>query len=489
MKPKFFMNKLFFSLFFFLLQTHHTSLFSSQDKTDIFIRTFPRLTFPAAKKQFGKLTDDQQTRVWRKLDTNEKDKDKILPLALRMAHIEPTLQYAILSENFTILEKKKSDETIEDYNKRISVPHKIYTDSIYDLFRWKAIIDIRYRNLEINPRANLPIFMPITKGYIRISKSTLFNLTIDHLKTIPKAQERCLTKKEIQLLVELPDNILEALKPYYNYDVGRYHGYDGTTKIKFFYYKNPTITSTLMKVLDTAIFILPPLLCYCFYVRPGWNAITGTQDPVALAQNATKELHNQTIDRLQRAGTNGSEHLIRQLIKPVPFKTSWSDWLKMSKQIIPMGSINGFLIGHTLFNTESRDTSSSKGNKPDKSARISYTTRSLFDFIKNKNNMKFDAILAIFALYFVVGSFTALFTTNFLYDSDFFADLFTLPEVIIGCIEISAAIALLINTIQNLKPTPYWKPIDFSKEKFKNKSVKECINYYLHHPTIIMKKK
>ena len=468
------MNKLVF-ITFFLLQMTNVIIFSSQDKADLFIQRFPRLTFPQAKELFGNLSIARQRSIWHKLDINKKDKNKILPLALRMAHIEPTLQYAILSENFTILEKRKSDETIEDYNKRISVPHKIYTDSICDLFRWKAIIDTK-----CGEKKYLKLLMPMSGYHTQIPKATLFDLTIDHVKTIQNAQKNVLTKEKIQLLAKLPDDLLEVLKPFYKFKGSNEYR---TLQIKFFYYKNPTITSALIKVLDTAVFILPPLLYYRFYIRPSWNAITGTQDPLALTQNAAKELHNQTIDHLKQAGIDGSEHLMKQLIKPVPFELSWLDRLATFKQIIGMAPINVFLINHFSINDERPN------NKP-KPSLIWYTINQLFNYIKDRKNTDFFDILIFLVLQqIIIGPITALFTTNLLYYNDPFVSSLTLPEAIIGCIGLSAAIALMINTIQNLKPTPYWKSIDFSKEKFKDKSVKECINYYLHHPTIIMKKK
>ncbi len=453
---KSFMNQLFLTLFF-LLQITNSNLFASQDKADLFIQKFPRLTFPKAKKRFGKLTNNEQTRVWDKLDANENDKDRILPLALRMAHMEPALQYAILSEDFKIFNKK---------NTYLNVPQKMHTNSIYDLFRWKAVINKKCGKNEYARIRMIPAYSG--ESYIRLSQTTLFNLTIDQIKTIPKIRKHILTKKEVQLLAELSDDALEELKRWCN----------GNKMLKFFYYKNPTITSALMEVLDTAVFIVPPLLYTHFCVRPAWNSIIRTQDPVAFAQNAAKELHNQTIDRLQQVGINGSEYLMKQLIEPVSFETSWSDWITMSQQRIAMGFINAFLTAHFLLNKDTRHTS-------DKSPWISYT----ISFLKNKNNT--GNIIVTFIASSICGFISSIITTDLLYafDQGVLADSLTLPEAIIGCIGLSAAIALVINTIQNLKLTPYRKTIDFSKEKFKDKSVKECINYYLHHPTIIMKKK
>ena len=463
------MNKLFF-IAFFLLQMSNGMIFASQDKTDLFIQKFPRLTFPQAKEEFGKLSIARQRHIWRKLDTNEKDKDKILPLALHMAHMEPTLQYVILMNDFTLLEKLNK----KNKNASIQLPDQIYKNSIYDLFVWTAVI---------NKKCKSKYFIEDLFGYykkkIELTKQELFMVTIDQLSIIRKKDNKILTTQELRLLAELPDSFNEKMSLFYS--KGRYTDYP--RKIKFSYHERPTLKSPVMSIIDALVFILPPLLFNTFCTHPTWDTLIGEQDPIALEQNIKKNLCNQIIDRLQQENINGSEYLMRKTIREVPFEYTNADLWELIKPIGQMSFLQillcAYITNANAYNKYEHSDSLKSGTH-----QSSWMWRTMNSLLLNQQKLniyrirnKDDFFIAFFTLCF--NFFFSLLTTNFLYN-------IPLPIQLHEVIEISVILAISVFTISTLCAKRPWKCIDFSKGKFKDKSVKECINYYLNHPKIVI---
>lgn len=458
-----------FLILFFLLQINNATIFASDNKANRFITRFPTLTFSNAKKQFCAFTDTEQKAIWHKLDTNKKDTAKLLPLALHMAHMEPELQYAILSEDFKILRKLDTKNT--------AIPNKIFTDSIYALFRWNAVINKKLNNktfLKIVPFGILNYNDCSDKvPKIQLSKPTLFSITIDHLATIKKPGKQNFRKKELQHMVDLPDNVLEELRPYYRfYPNGHYKN----TTIRFPYYQRPTIRSALIKIIDQCFFILPLVLYTHFYVRPTWNAITSKPNPISVANNIADELHNKSIDNLLQAGVTGSEHLIKKVITPICYQYSWQDYGQLAKPITEMAFLNTLLLFHSFISAENQKP----WHKQNKSPQSLAIWRSI-QHLKSDPKTLIECLIGYFPSFLL-----ALITTPALYmiDQNCFTDSVTVSNMILAGIGISAAIAFLIN----LKDRPIYKFINFSKDKFKDKTVKEVIKYYLSRPNIIIKK-
>jgi hypothetical protein len=434
-----------------------------------FIQKLPHMTLPEAGNKLHNLQPLTQRIIWHKVGQNTfKNNNDILSTALMLTTIPLELQYLIFTEDFETSKTKRLTPRETEKASITEAPDttrkKLINSSIYELFRWKAVIDKKCGK-ENFIKIKLIKFWDDTPDII-LTKPELLNLTIDHINIIEKAQKTSLTKQQLRLFAELPDNLLEKLKPYYQ---NKYH------QISFNCYEIPTLKSAIMQVLDPLVFTLPPLLYTYLYTKPAWNAITGTQDTLALEKSMKKFLHNKTVDTLQKNCAHGSEYLIKQVIKPVPFSYSWSDYFEYFKPVVPMSFINGILIAHAYNSTANYSPFTPKGYVPHKSSWIWRTINSL-----PKHTASETATAIMLAC--IPGFFSSFFTTCL---TDLILNENDASEVISSAILYATTIFATIN-IFNLVKKPHWRYINFSEKKFANKSVKECINYYLNHPKIVI---
>lgn len=307
-----------------------------------FIQQFPLMTFERAKTVFNTLKKPVQTAVWNKLEEH-----KELSSALGLAHLLPELQSLILT---------RTDKPSKELEKKLN------KDTILALFIRKAEVDQQCGNknyLEIRFNAiDSPAYKEYDRPKINISltKQELLSITNDHIKVIEKVQRKRLAKTELNLLNELSPDLLDKLKPHYNFDkdgrslwwIGGTDGDDISNKnreIKF-YYREGKLTTGQKSIRmakdgfncckEVLPYIIPSLLYIHFVIGPTWSTLTMTQDPDLLQQNTEFKITNKLIDSLKELNIDGSKHLSKCIIEPVPFKYSNRSIGKILATLLPI---------------------------------------------------------------------------------------------------------------------------------------------------------
>jgi len=311
----------------------------------LFIQHFPHMTFKRAKTVFSNLKKPVQTAVWNKLEHDKENKE--LSSSLGLALLPPEHQCLILTGT-----DKPSKE----------LQTKLNQETILALFIRKAEVDQEcgyknYQKIIFNDLDSHDGFYDSPKIKFHITKQELMSMTSNHIDVIKKVQRTILTKKELTLLNELSRDLLNKLKPHYNFDTdGRilfWHGPECTVnnknrEIKFYYREGRlTINNKMIKMAKDGFncckkilpYIIPPLLYIHFIIGPTWSSLTLIQDPNLLQQNRDFEVTNKLIDSLQKSNIDGSKHLSKYIIQEVPFKYSYDSLDTISNTLIPISLI------------------------------------------------------------------------------------------------------------------------------------------------------
>jgi hypothetical protein len=316
----------------FVCNCVHTMGLTEQQKNgsaQLFIQNFPHMTFAKAKTTFNTLQKPIQSIVYKKLEKHdERNENKLLSTAFGIALLPQEHQSLILAKTTTppqTLLKKLNEETILELFTRKAEVDQQCGNKNYLKIMFNAI-DSPEHGMYDNPKIE-----------IHLTKQELFGITNDHIEVIKKVQSNILTKKELSLLNDLSPDLLNKLKPHYNFDKdGRILWWSGfnhsinnkNREIKFYYregrltkkQKFEFIAKDAFNACKTILpYIIPSLLYIHFIIGPTLNSLTRTQDPNLLRQNIEFEATNKLIDSLKESNIDGSKHLSKCIIKPVPF--------------------------------------------------------------------------------------------------------------------------------------------------------------------------
>lgn len=296
---------------------------------------------------------------------------------------------------------------------------------------------------------------------IKISKARLLELNFSKIAVIQKAQCHCLSKEELLLFDELPEDLQNNVKNYfYVSSDGGYH-WDTDRRMSLRYKKKLTLVNVLQAILNSCRQLLPILIPTLLYnhvfVDPMDNLWKQIQDPFLLEENRKKELTNQLIENLQINLVPGSELLKQEIMYPVPF-----EWIFFSEN----------------------------NNK-----RIEYYLKSVLSIIISQLTVykQFDNYLS--KKYYInsrndEGRFVIRFICHLLVltisvpsqqlSKAFFE--YGIPLGLIGIVCVTSMLGVIKLIITSC--VPRGKSIDFYKEKFKDKSMKQVLDYYLGKSTI-----
>lgn len=340
---------------------------------------------------------------------------------------------------------------------------------------WKDYINRYYPNTDKN---NLVDFKaPLQSCYnqhyykdaniqfprIILSKQEIIDLGYQKTKFLNTIQFDIRSRKKLVLLKELPQHVRENLKPYF-YCAVNGGGGDEDYRLQFFYTQKLSLKNVVKATLKSCKllpYLLARLVYYHLFMADREKLWVLGQDSTLLEENKKNELTNALINTLQEQSIPGSDRLLKLPIQEVPFKWMFPTHLEEDHnryRFYEKCLLTAFFNGQLLYSWHFPFPSS-------KYFKTSYTL-----------NEEFYQNIALFLFYNAYHLLPDSEPGFYSLISKSFSNGLVNIVALIGAISI---IRIIVNTFIK-KP----KIIDFPKDKFKNKSVDEVLDYYLNNPNI-----
>lgn len=207
-------------------------------------------------------------------------------------------------------------------------------DSNFDSAHIHNILSVRQG--EMNYQKNL---QHVKRLYNQeFTEGELSELTLNHLVIIKKIQIEfsSVGKSGLNSLTKLSDSLQIKLQQY----CCNLYSQDKIPRITIYRRKKRTPYEFAQKILRHNLMM--PLwitiafsLYHSFIIKPIWDGIVGTPDPLILAHNAELQATNELIQSLQSSGTSAAKNLIKLPLSN-PFKYSYTDYLNLIKPLLPI---------------------------------------------------------------------------------------------------------------------------------------------------------
>lgn len=301
---------------------------------------------------------------------------------------------------------------------------------------------------------------------IIIEKKDVLNLGFEKMHFLKDIQRTdSFSQKELSLIAELPDDLSNNLKNYFYSAYDHRYDFDSDYRIKFKYKKNITMRHVAKTIITCYKQLLPisaiSLLYHHLYVQDLDNLWTKTQNQDLLQLNEKKALTNKLIDELKAQSKPGSELLEKMIISDVPFEDTFPEYAKdlYDGNILYGRIISGLITNIPAFYSyyyfapkyyETRWTSDRRRER----FFSSFIFRNLFILLQTHINSAITKV--IFS--------------------------HTIPQGLAGIAALVTVWGIIKAVIGSYKY--HLKIIDFPRDKFKDKSTKEVLSYYLHKSTI-----
>lgn len=312
--------------------------------------------------------------------------------------------------------------------------------------------------------------------YLQFTKEQFPELN-GQIQILKDVQSRVLSKKELLLFKDLSENIHNQLRnslhicdypcSIKNWNWLKSKWIDNNENIrhnhciKFQYHKKLTLkilTKSAFKSCKNLLpFIIPGLLYHHFYSKQLENLWEQVPDSSVIEENKKKEITNKLIETLQANNIPGSALLEKKIIVPVPY--NWIYPLEYNTKYLINKSIEGCIVGI---------------------GPMKFAYNFAFYFPTYRCGIINKTRVSLLVAFLSISSSMILSPLLPTISNLVFA--FGVPTGLIGITFLTSMIGMIKIIMESYKLKT--KSVDLSKKMFKNKSLKEIINYYLTKPFI-----